>query len=149
MFSTLPRPVVSYVESLRVVVPAGAEALAAASLQMRAGIAGRQLSRGATIRRRFLAHRQVNEWPSKSGREDELFINADEAIKRLAAAQGIDVLNLVKSMDQQQEEAQVAQEQQQEMELTKQAAALESAPINDPSKNPALAAELEQQQPPM
>ena len=27
------------------------------------------------------------------------FINADEAIKRLAAAQGIDVLNLVKSMD--------------------------------------------------
>ena len=35
-------------------------------------------------------------------------LNADEAIKRLAAAQGIDVLNLVKSMDQQQEEQQAA-----------------------------------------
>ena len=76
-------------------------------------------------------------------------LNADEAIKRLAAAQGIDVLNLVKSMDQQQEEQQAAMEQQQEMELTKQAAALESTPMNDPSKNPALAAELEQEQPPM
>ena len=76
-------------------------------------------------------------------------LNADEFIKRLAAAQGIDVLNLVKSMDQQQQEQQAAMEQQQQMELTKQAAALESAPMNDPSKNPALAAELEQQQPPI
>ena len=73
------------------------------------------------------------------------FLNPDEAIKRLAAAQGIDVLNLVKSMDQQQQEAQAAAEQQQQMEMTKQAAALESTPMNDPSKNPALAAELEQQ----
>ena len=73
------------------------------------------------------------------------YLNPDEAIKRLAAAQGIDVLNLVKSMDQQQEEQQAAMEQQQEMEMTKQAAAMQSAPINDPSKNPALAAELEQQ----
>jgi len=76
-------------------------------------------------------------------------LNADEAIKRLAAAQGIDVLNLVKSMDQQQEEQQAAIEQQEQMEMTKQAAAMQSAPINDPSKNPALAAELEQGQPPM
>ena len=76
-------------------------------------------------------------------------LNADEFIKRLAAAQGIDVLNLVKSMDQQQEEQQAAMQQQQEMEMTKQAAAMQSAPINDPSKNPALAAELEQQQPPI
>ena len=37
------------------------------------------------------------------------YINADEAIKRLAAAQGIDVLNLVKSMEQiQQEQADAA-----------------------------------------
>jgi hypothetical protein len=72
-------------------------------------------------------------------------LNADEAIKRLAAAQGIDVLNLVKSMDQQQEEAQAAQQQQQDLEMTKQTAALESAPMNDPSKNPLLASELEQQ----
>ena len=76
-------------------------------------------------------------------------LNADECIKRLAAAQGIDVLNLVKSMDQQQEEQQAAMQQQQEMEMTKQAAAMQAAPINDPSKNPALAAELEQQQPPI
>ena len=34
------------------------------------------------------------------------YLNPDEAIKRLAAAQGIDVLNLVKSMDQQQQEQQ-------------------------------------------
>ena len=79
------------------------------------------------------------------------FLNPDEAIKRLAAAQGIDVLNLVKSMDQQQQEQQAAMEQQQQMEMTKQAAQMQSAPINDPSKNPALAAQLEQeaQQPPI
>jgi hypothetical protein len=76
-------------------------------------------------------------------------LNADEFIKRLAAAQGIDVLNLVKSMDQQQQEKQQNMQQQEQMELTKQAAALESTPMNDPSKNPALAAELEQQQPPI
>ena len=76
-------------------------------------------------------------------------LNADEFIKRLAAAQGIDVLNLVKSMDQQQEEQQAAMQQQQDMEMTKQAAAMQSAPINDPSKNPALAAQLEQEQPPI
>jgi len=75
-------------------------------------------------------------------------LNADEAIKRLAAAQGIDVLNLVKSMDQQQQEMQQNMQMQEQMELTKQAAALESTPMNDPSKNPALAQELEQQQQP-
>ena len=79
------------------------------------------------------------------------YLNPDEAIKRLAAAQGIDVLNLVKSMDQQQQEQEAAAQQAQQMEMTKQAAAMQSAPINDPSKNPALAAELEAQagQPPM
>ena len=77
------------------------------------------------------------------------YLNPDEAIKRLAAAQGIDVLNLVKSMDQQQEEQQAAAEQEQQLELTKQTAAMQSAPINDPSKNPALAAELEPEEPPI
>ena len=78
------------------------------------------------------------------------YLNPDEVVKRLAAAQGIDVLNLVKSMDQRQQEMQQNMQQQEQMELTKQAAALESTPMNDPSKNPALAAELEQeQQPPM
>jgi hypothetical protein len=79
-------------------------------------------------------------------------LNPDEFIKRLAAAQGIDVLNLVKSMDQRQQEQQQAAEQQQQMEMTKQAAALESTPMNDPSKNPALAEQLmqeQEQQPPI
>ena len=75
-------------------------------------------------------------------------LNADEAIKRLAAAQGIDVLNLVKSMDQQQQEMQQNMQMQEQMEMTKQAAAMQSAPINDPSKNPALAQQLEQEQAP-
>jgi hypothetical protein len=75
------------------------------------------------------------------------YLNPDEFIKRLAAAQGIDVLNLVKSMEQRQQDQQQSMDQQQQMMLTKQAAALESTPMNDPSKNPALAAELEQQPP--
>ena len=64
------------------------------------------------------------------------FINPDEAIKRLAAAQGIDVLNLVKSMDQQQQEMEQNMQMQRGMELTKQAGQMLSSPIADPSKNP-------------
>ena len=64
------------------------------------------------------------------------FINADEAIKRLAAAQGIDVLNLVKSMDDRNEESAQAAEAEQNMELTKQAGQFVNSPIADPSKNP-------------
>ena len=43
------------------------------------------------------------------------YINPDEVIKRLAASSGIDVLNLVKSMDEMQAEQQQAVEQQQQM----------------------------------
>ena len=64
------------------------------------------------------------------------FINADEAIKRLAAAQGIDVLNLVKSMDDRNEEAAASAQAEQNMELTKQAGQFVNSPIADPSKNP-------------
>lgn len=64
------------------------------------------------------------------------FINPDEAIKRLAAAQGIDVLNLVKSVQEQQAEQQQAFQQQQGMELTKQVGQLASSPMADPTKNP-------------
>ena len=64
------------------------------------------------------------------------FINADEAIKRLAAAQGIDVLNLVKSMDQRQAERQQAMGQQQQMLQMQQMPDMLKAPIADPSKNP-------------
>ena len=52
------------------------------------------------------------------------YINPTEYIKRLAAAQGIDVLNLVKSMEEVQGEQQQAMQQQQQMELTKQAGKL-------------------------
>ncbi len=47
------------------------------------------------------------------------YINPDELIKRLAAAQGIDVLNLVKSMQEIQGEQQQAMEQEAEMEAVK------------------------------
>ena len=63
------------------------------------------------------------------------YVNPDEAIKRLAAAQGIDVLNLVKSMDQMQEEQMAAQAQQQEMSLANQAGQILKSPLMDPSKN--------------
>ena len=73
------------------------------------------------------------------------YINPEEVVKRLAAAQGIDVLNLVKSMEEVQQERQQAQEQAMQMEGQKQQAAMASSPMNDPSKNPALAAQLEAQ----
>ena len=49
------------------------------------------------------------------------FINSDEVIKRLAAAMGIDVLNLVKSMDERQAEQQQQQEASIDLEMAKQA----------------------------
>ncbi len=64
------------------------------------------------------------------------YINPSEAIKRLAAAQGIDVLNLVKSEQQLQEEQQQAQAQQAQQALVGQAGQLAGAPMLDPSKNP-------------
>jgi len=64
------------------------------------------------------------------------YINTDEVIKRLAAAQGIDVLNLVKSMDQlEAEQANAAQQQEDEM-MMQQAGQLLKSPLADPSKNP-------------
>ena len=68
----------------------------------------------------------------------QTYVNPEEVIKRLAAAQGIDVLNLVRSMQEVQAEQQAAMQQQQQLELTKQAGQLASAPVNDPSKNPQL-----------
>ena len=76
------------------------------------------------------------------------YINPDEVIKRLAAAQGIDVLNLVKSMEERQQEEQRAQQQAMQMEQMKQEPNMAKAPMNDPSKNPALAAQLEAEIPP-
>jgi hypothetical protein len=64
------------------------------------------------------------------------YINADEAIKRLAASQGIDVLNLVKSVEQIQQESMEAQQQQEDMAMMQQAGQMLKAPIADPTKNP-------------
>ena len=63
------------------------------------------------------------------------YINPEEVIKRLAAAQGIDILNLVRSMQEIQQEQQAAVQQQQQADM--QQAAIGS-PMMDPSKNPAL-----------
>jgi hypothetical protein len=64
------------------------------------------------------------------------FLNPDEAIKRLAAAQGIDILNLVKGMEQIQADKQQAMQQQMQASLVQQAGQFASAPAMDPSKNP-------------
>ena len=64
------------------------------------------------------------------------FIDPSEVIKRLAAAQGIDVLNLVKSPETMEQEMQQQMQQQQAQSLTDQAGQLASAPLMDPSKNP-------------
>ena len=80
------------------------------------------------------------------------FIDASEAIKRLAAAQGIDVLNLVKTPQQMQQDMQQQQSMASQQQILKQAGQMMSAPLMDPSKNPD-AAEMakqitQQQQPP-
>lgn len=71
------------------------------------------------------------------------FINTDEVIKRLAAAQGIDVLNLVRSMEEVQQEQQTAMQQQMQLEQQKLEVDAMKTPMMDPSKNPEMA---EQQQ---
>ena len=68
------------------------------------------------------------------------YINPSEAIKRLAAAQGIDVLNLVKTEQQLQQEQQQAQQQQMRASLMDQAGQMASAPLADPTKNASMAA---------
>ena len=54
------------------------------------------------------------------------YVNTDEVIKRLAAASGIDVLNLVKSMEEQQQEQQAAMQEQQSMLQQQQAPQMEA-----------------------
>ncbi len=71
------------------------------------------------------------------------YINAQEAIKRLAAAQGIDVLNLVKTEQQMAEEMQAAQQAQTQQSLVNQAGQLAGTPLMDPSKNPQMMPEEE------
>ena len=75
------------------------------------------------------------------------FLNASEAIKRLAAAQGIDILNLVKTEEEIEQEMQQQQQQAMQSSLVDQAGQMAGSPLADPSKNNALAGNLEQQQP--
>jgi len=62
------------------------------------------------------------------------FVDPSEAIKRLAAAQGIDVLNLIKTQEQLDQEMQQQQAQMANQELVKQAGSMASSPLFDPSK---------------
>ena len=55
------------------------------------------------------------------------YINPEEVVKRLAASQGIDTLNLVKSAEQLQQERQQQMMEQQEMSLTDQTARMQAA----------------------
>ena len=71
------------------------------------------------------------------------YVNGNEYIMRLAAAQGIDVLNLIKTQQQLDQEKQQNLQMQEQLEMTKQAGQMASAPMNDPSKNPALNAQLQ------
>ena len=72
------------------------------------------------------------------------YVNANEAIKRLAAAQGIDVLNLIKTEEQLQQEQQQAQQQQVQQSIVEQAGQLASTPLMDPQKNPGVGDQIEQ-----
>ena len=63
------------------------------------------------------------------------YIDPSEAIKRLAAAQGIDILNLVKTEQQLQQEQEQQFQAQQQQALLEQAGQLAGSPMVDPSKN--------------
>ena len=64
------------------------------------------------------------------------YIDTTEYLKRLAAAQGIDYLNLIKSPEQLQQDMQQQQQMAAQQSLVDQAGQLASAPAMDPSKNP-------------
>ena len=75
------------------------------------------------------------------------YINPEEAIKRLAAAQGIDVLNLVKTQEQMDQDKQEAEQTQQQQTLLEQAGQLANSKLVD-SKNMQGMQQPEQPQPP-
>ena len=66
------------------------------------------------------------------------FLDPGEYVKRLAAAQGIDALNLIKSKETMDQEKQAQMQQMQQQEMMKQAGQMMSAPMMDPSKNPGM-----------
>ena len=66
------------------------------------------------------------------------YLNTEEYLKRLAAAQGIDTLNLIKSQQTLDQEMQQQQQQEATASMIQQAGQLSKAPLADPTKNPAL-----------
>ena len=66
------------------------------------------------------------------------YLDPGEYVKRLAAAQGIDVLNLVKTPETMQQEREQQMQQMQQQELLKQAGQIAGTPMMDPSKNPGM-----------
>ena len=66
------------------------------------------------------------------------YIDPGEYVKRLAAAQGIEVLNLIKTEETMEADRQQQMQQYQQKALVDQAGQLAGSPIADPSKNPAL-----------
>ena len=64
------------------------------------------------------------------------YIDPEEAVKRLAAAQGIDTLKLVKTAEMRQQEQQKAAQLNMTTSLVGQAGQLAKAPMMDPTKNP-------------
>ena len=65
------------------------------------------------------------------------YLDPGEYVKRLAAAQGIDVLNLIKTPETMQMEKEQQQQEMQQAEMVKQAGQFASSPMMDPSKNEA------------
>jgi len=66
------------------------------------------------------------------------FVDPEEAIKRLAAAQGIDTVKLVKTAEQRQQEDMQARQQMAQSQIMSQAGQLAKAPMMDPDKNPGV-----------
>jgi len=78
----------------------------------------------------------------------QTYINPEEVVKRLAAAQGIDVLNLVKSMQELQQEQQAAMQQQQQMAVAQQAGQLAAVEQKREQANMQMMQQQSQQLPP-
>ena len=76
------------------------------------------------------------------------FINPLEAIKRLAAAQGIDVLNLVKTNEQLAQEKEQAMQMQQQQTLLNQAGQLANSKLADSENIQGMMPQGDQQLPP-
>ena len=72
------------------------------------------------------------------------FLDSGEFIKRLAAAQGIDVLNLIKTQETMEQERMQQQQMMQQQALLEQAGQFANSPMADPSKNAAIGEAMSQ-----